>query len=310
MLSGAGSVLRQITTPLESTLTTNNGKLRILDGRAFTMTNALDNLGTIELGGLDLADANLSTPTLTLTNAGTLLGHGTVVGNVLNSTGYVMVGNVLHSSGNFSLASIGTLHVTGDYSQARVIGDDTDSAEATLQIELASTLSFDQLDVTGSVMLDGVLEVSLADGFMPNVNDSFDILDWGSRTGTFSTLYLQPLDAGLVWNTSQLYTDGVLSVAAAVPGDYNSDNTVDAADYVLWRKNVGAPAGTLPNDIDGGTIGPSQYNTWRANFGKPFGAGTGDTANLPTQEAVPEPSSLMLLIIAAAGMYLRLRRVA
>ena len=37
---------------------------------------------------------------------------------------------------------------------------------------------------------------------------------------------------------------------------------------MVWRKNVGAAAGTLPNDTDGGPIGLAQYNTWRAHFGQ------------------------------------------
>jgi hypothetical protein len=60
------------------------------------------------------------------------------------------------------------------------------------------------------------------------------------------------------------YTD------AAPPGqagDYNNSGITDAADYTLWRDNLGAPAGTLPNDKDGGVIGQAQYNTWKANFG-------------------------------------------
>lgn len=59
--------------------------------------------------------------------------------------------------------------------------------------------------------------------------------------------------------TGELYQR--LDVAAAVdavmigddlPGDYNGDGTVDAADYVVWRR-------------DGSVLG---YNTWRANFGR------------------------------------------
>jgi len=40
---------------------------------------------------------------------------------------------------------------------------------------------------------------------------------------------------------------------AATNGDFNLDGKVDAADYVVWRKN-------------GGT--PNQYNDWRRNFGE------------------------------------------
>jgi hypothetical protein len=90
-----------------------------------------------------------------------------------------------------------------------------------------------------------------------------------------------------------------LRIRAALPGDYNDDGKVDAADYVTWRKNEGAPAGTLPNDIDGGTIGPPQYDTWRAHFGEPSNAGAAAAANSSSNAAVPEPSSLILLTFMA-----------
>ena len=91
-------------------------------------------------------------------------------------------------------------------------------------------------------------------------------------------------------DTSQLYISGVLSISSSVslPGDYNGDGSVDAADYVVWRKNDGTN-NTLPNDLIGGTIGPAQYNQWRANFGQSVGNGSLSDA------AVPEPASALRL---------------
>jgi hypothetical protein len=57
--------------------------------------------------------------------------------------------------------------------------------------------------------------VSLANGFTPTAGQSFNVFDWISQNGTFDTLDLPAL-AGLAWNTSQLYTSGALSLAAAV----------------------------------------------------------------------------------------------
>ena len=51
-------------------------------------------------------------------------------------------------------------------------------------------------------------------------------------------------------------------------GDYNNDNIVDQADYTVWRNNLGASAGTLPNDPNGTAIGVDQYLTWKSNFGE------------------------------------------
>jgi hypothetical protein len=66
------------------------------------------------------------------------------------------------------------------------------------------------------------------------------------------------------------------------PGDFNRDGTVDAADYVVWRKTDNTQAG---------------YNLWRANFGQPPGGGSSSALHLPTSPfdtAVPEPALLVL----------------
>ncbi len=51
---------------------------------------------------------------------------------------------------------------------------------------------------------------------MPLAGQRFDLFDWGSSQGQFAQLDFSqaPLAAGLVWDTSRLYTDGSLAVAA------------------------------------------------------------------------------------------------
>ncbi len=68
------------------------------------------------------------------------------------------------------------------------------------------------------------------------------------------------------------FTDGtsgifVSDAVAVLAGDYNDDGVVDGGDYAVWRNNLGAAAGTLPNDIDGDVIGDAQLATWRDNYG-------------------------------------------
>ena len=94
-------------------------------------------------------------------------------------------------------------------------------SQATLEIELGDDAQYDHVDVTGLLTLDGTLDVELVPGFRPNLGDSFDILDWGTRNGEFDTLDLPGLLGNLKWDTSRLYSDGVLAVlAAGLPGDY------------------------------------------------------------------------------------------
>jgi hypothetical protein len=75
-----------------------------------------------------------------------------------------------------------------------------------------------------------------------------------------------------------------------ISGDFNADNKVDAADYVVWRKSIGTPAA---------------YAAWRANFGSvDSGSGAGSSLNA---SAVPEPTTLLLCALGTLGLALSRR---
>jgi hypothetical protein len=73
-------------------------------------------------------------------------------------------------------------------------------------------------------------------------------------------------------------------------GDYNDDGTVDAADYVVWRKD--------PDSFGGD---PAGYNTWASNFGAGGGAGS-------VSLAVPEPGTIIVAALAACLLLVICRR--
>ena len=87
------------------------------------------------------------------------------------------------------------------------------------------------------------------------------------------------------------FDDGVVE---GLPGDYNGDDVVDAADYTLWRDNLGSPT-SLPNDD---TVGVDQddYIRWKTNFGMTAGVGS------LGQSPVPEPATFGLALLAAATL--------
>jgi GH35 family endo-1,4-beta-xylanase len=94
-------------------------------------------------------------------------------------------------------------------------------------------------------------------------------------------------------------TDGGLELEIALPfllGDYNRDGSVDAADYVVWRKTMGNSVGTAGMGADGnhnGIVDLGDFDMWLAHLGAVMPAGTGSAA-------VPEPESALLAAIAVA----------
>jgi hypothetical protein len=159
---------------------------------------------------------------------------------------------------------------------------------AMLEIEIGGLTAgseYDTLEIAGTASLDGTLAVSLIGGFAPDLDNSFEVLRAdGGIFGTFANSTLPVLSAGLDWNVVYSNFAVLLQVVATgIPGDYNQNGVVDAADYVVWRKSDGSQAG---------------YHLWRANFGRTVGAASraapsqlgpprlgGPTAAVPEAEA-------------------------
>jgi hypothetical protein len=87
-------------------------------------------------------------------------------------------------------------------------------------------------------------------------------------------------DQGLA-DITQVISYTLATPPAGAPGDFNGDDVVDGADFLVWQQGFGAPY-----DAD-------DLADWKANFGVTPPA----TATLA---AVPEPGSLALLATAGA----------
>lgn len=138
---------------------------------------------------------------------------------------------------------------------------------------------------TPQVEWGGALTVTLINGFVPTVGQSFDIFDFDAArdVGAFSSITLPALTAGLAWDTSQLYTTGTLTVipaglsfsqwatASGIPGalptgDHDSDGTLNAVEFALglFPEQLGTvePVIELHNYGDGDRL--------RARFTRPL----------------------------------------
>lgn len=175
-----------------------------------------------------------------------------------------------------------------------VLGTSVFSQEDVVLVGAGRTLVFDTSPVPDGTWRN--YEVGLNEsGWRLNslTGPSASQADMQAALGSLEALYIRgeyrnrTNDVGSIDNVRLFRLDA----PSVLPGDYNDDDKVDAADYVAWRKNEGAAAGALPNDIDGGTIGPPQYNTWRRHFGESSGAGA-VAKNAP----IPEPPSVTLIM--------------
>jgi hypothetical protein len=102
---------------------------------------------------------------------------------------------------------------------------------------------------------------------------------------------------GIIFGTtspSQGYSGTITTPSEPDTGDNNGDGRIDAADYVALRKDIFIPY-TQEN-----------YNLWRTHFGEPAGG----VAMAHVGAAVPEPATLLLLLLVAAGIPLRNRKIA
>jgi hypothetical protein len=138
------------------------------------------------------------------------------------------------------------------------------------------------------------------DGFSLLQGQSFEIIDvGGAASGAFTGL-AEGASLGNFGGTNLYITYGggdgndVMLFVPGLPGDFNANGSVDAADYIAWRKIEGA-MNALPN-VGGlpGPIGAAHYNLWRTNFGLSSGSGAS------TYAPVPEPAALVIVLIGAA----------
>jgi len=249
VLEGQGTVNGKVTAGTGSLILSSGGSLTLGDGSRFdgfssqgelrTGTNTvalLDAnqalLGSLtEVGGFGTMGQLVADNGLVINAGNNLIGYGQV--DSINSIEAAVIndGFVSGNSANEHLTftgyvkGVGTFeNVTFDgtfnpgHSPAELhVGNLSFSENNLLIMELAGLQRGDEFDALvsdGLLTLDGELRIELIEGFDPMLGNSFDLLDWNSVSGEFEFVSLPTLDAGLAWDTSKLYSTGVLSVTA------------------------------------------------------------------------------------------------
>jgi autotransporter-associated beta strand protein len=267
------------------TLATGTSTLDVASGVNTTIssvisgTNGTSALAKTSPGTLILSGANtygggttISGGTLELSGASTKLGTGNVTVTAAGSS--LVFDSGVHSA----IPDSATLNVTNSATMTLNSGvDDAIGNATTVKLATGGTINFGGAvnERIGALFLDTVQQPNGTYGSsQSNAVNKFD--EYFSGTG-------------------------ILTVGPPIlAGDYDNNGIVDAADYVIWRKNVGQPLQTLPNDTTGVIVGDAQYNLWRSNFGSTTAVpGSGSAL---TRNAVPEPSSIGLLMLGLTAM--------
>jgi hypothetical protein len=206
MFGSPGDTLKVI-----GTLTNNAGAtLDLANSGEVAKIGALSNLGTFNING---GTAN----TNTLSNSGTVNISGSTALNVTGTgSKYIQTAGTTTDDGSLTLPSSGTLSlnggslfgkgtITGAVTSSGTItpGDSssntgiltdkgayTQNSAAVLDIDIGGTIAgtqFDQLTISGAASLNGALNVAEINGFTPTVGQTFDIMNFASKGGIFSS---------------------------------------------------------------------------------------------------------------------------
>jgi len=199
---------------------------------------------------------------------------GSIVGDgtVQASEGLLVEGSI--ESG----ASHGVLTVNGDLTLV---------SSSTLEINLIdaeSGVANNELDVTGFALLGGTLQVTANSALNVGVGDFFPVLT--TLNGIFfefDDVDLPALDGSKAFRL--IYGETLVGLEVVSNADFDNDVDVDGADFLAIQRN-----------------NPSLISAWQTEFGS-------GVPTLASSQAVPEPASWLLILVAAQGcMFLRINR--
>ncbi len=318
-----GGRLTSGTTSLGGTSAANSlGQLFITGGLPTDPTTVWENTGDFYVGGAEdqaLGEGNFVIAGDTAANiSGTVKVWGD--GRVNISLGAQFTADTIdHTHGGSFEFEGGTLHVNrfegdllnpngtfdpgvaDDTGLTTVFGDYTQQSAATLALDIGGTsagATHDLVNITEVANLDGLLEVSVSDGFTPNPIDTFTVLSADSLFGVFDNANpgqrLDTIDGrgsfivnygiGSAFDESRIVLSDFLA-AASIPGDFDLDGDVDGSDFLAWQR------GNSPNPLSAGDLA-----IWRSARGNSSAA----VAAISATTAVPEPATCGLAMLTVA----------
>jgi hypothetical protein len=210
-----------------------SGSFSITGGRNFTTAGGFTNAGTFSIGtgstftlggpgsftqasGKTTDDGTLSAAGTVTLLGGSLFGKGTIAG-ALQSSGTITPGD--------SSTSTGALAITKTYTQ---------NSAGVLDISIGGNVAgtkYDQLNIASSAKLNGTLNLSRINGFVPAIGTTFEILNAGAVSGSFSTVNGTHINGSEHFVVSCDTTDCDVTVASGPSSILTQPNLAAASTY-------------------------------------------------------------------------------
>ncbi len=194
------------------------------------LTGSLSNSAVIDVKSAATFDVSGVSGGFALTSPQTLTGTGTVLGALTNQ-GTIAPGALTGG------ATTGTLTLSGDV----LLG-----LGSVVNFELGDASTYDRLVGIEDLTLDGTINVTLVNGYVPVLGQSFDLLDWGGliESSSFSLptdLVLEDISGfNLDWDRSAFFTSGTLTIIQLVPEPSRALLTMLGLAGILMRRRRGS----------------------------------------------------------------------
>jgi hypothetical protein len=288
---------------------------------SLTITNTTSSAKTLSVTGsttvhrIALAGGGAGAPVNFEVQQGVRLGvsNQLVVGpNATLSGGGQVVGDVV-------IGAAGTVAPGAPTNALAVSGNLTEEPAGVLKVSLAGSPAsgaYSRVAVTGGANLNGALNVTLSNGYVPAALDSFQVLTFGSRGGRFQAYAGLDVPGPLVLAPVYSVTD--LKLIATLPGDATLDGGVDFNDLVKLAQSYNSSVGTSADggwqegDFTGdGVVDFSDLVKLAQNYNSSVVAGAPAVFEADLARAfssVPEPSGLLGVVGLGIGCFAGRRR--
>jgi hypothetical protein len=234
----------------------------VVTGGAHAAPNALP--GFLNTGIVNISTGGALTSPLTYTQTS---GQTTVDGMLgvsglgsINFAGGSVYGNGGTIQGNaISNAAINIGDSPMAIGQLFMVGNYTQGANGSLTFDIAGTAArqYDHLNVSGKAKFNGLMTVNLLNGFVPQIGNMFDIMNFASGSGTFSQVLGLPINNQEHFLLEYNPTNLTLDVVQGPDTNIGDEGSSIRASSITWVSNNGAFQGASNNGTSAPTPEPS-----------------------------------------------------